>query len=118
MWAGFRSVSVGIPTFLALASLAALCPGPERRSEPVEKAEIALARLSAQLSEPPGYFDTDNLISNESSYLQVADRLADAAPGGEVYLGVGPDQNFSYLARLRPRYAFILDIRRENLLQH
>jgi hypothetical protein len=103
---------------LALASLAALCPGPERRSEPVEKAEIALARLSAQLSEPPGYFDTDNLISNESSYLQVADRLADAAPGGEVYLGVGPDQNFSYLARLRPRYAFILDIRRENLLQH
>ena len=117
MAVGVRAAS-GWSAFLALTSLAALCPGPERRPEPAGMAEIGLARLSAQLSEPPGYFDTDNLISNESSYLQVADRLADAAPGGEVYLGVGPDQNFSYLARLRPRYAFIVDIRRENLLQH
>jgi hypothetical protein len=31
---------------------------------------------------------------------------------------VGPDQNFSYIARVRPRYAFILDIRRQNMLQH
>jgi hypothetical protein len=33
-------------------------------------------------------------------------------------VGVGPDQNFSYIARVRPRYAFILDIRRQNMLQH
>jgi hypothetical protein len=85
---------------------------------PAKDAEIGVARLSAQLSETPGYFDTDNLISNESSYLQVADRLAEAPPGGDVYVGVGPEQNFSYVARLRPRWAFILDIRRENLLQH
>jgi hypothetical protein len=104
---------------LALGSIAALCPREAPRSEdPENDAEIELAALSAQLSERGGYFDTDNLISNESSYLQVADRLADAAPSGEVYVGVGPEQNFSYIARLRPRYAFILDIRRQNLLQH
>src|SRR5262249_11962140 len=55
---------------------------------------------------------------NETSYLQVADQLADAPPGGEVYVGVGPDQNFNFIARTRPRYAFIVDIRRQNMLQH
>jgi hypothetical protein len=104
---------------LALASLGALCPREAREPEPSPNAtEREMARLSAELSEPPGYFDTDNLISNETSYLQVADRLADAVPAGDVYVGVGPEQNFSYIARLRPRYAFILDIRRQNMLQH
>jgi hypothetical protein len=35
-----------------------------------------------------------------------------------VYLGVGPDQNFSYIAHLRPSLAIVIDIRRENLLLH
>jgi hypothetical protein len=67
------------------------------------------------LSEEGGYFDTDNLISNETAYVQVVDRLE---PLGGAYLGVGPQQNFSYIARLRPRWAFIVDIRRENMFQH
>jgi hypothetical protein len=108
-----------LPFLLAFASAGALCSREPRRPAPdPSPVQIDLAQLSAELSEPEGYFDTDNLISNESSYLQVVDRLADAAPTGEVYLGVGPEQNFSYIARLRPRYAFILDIRRRNLLQH
>ena len=37
---------------------------------------------------------------------------------GGVYIGVGPDQNFSYIARIRPSVAFIVDIRRDNLLLH
>jgi hypothetical protein len=40
------------------------------------------------------------------------------APPGGVYVGVGPEQNFTYLGTLRPRIAFIVDIRRQNLLQH
>jgi hypothetical protein len=104
---------------LALAGLGAFCPG-EPRQGPSAKGDpaVQLAPLSAELSEPSGYFDTDNLISNETPYLQVADQLADSAPQGGVYIGVGPDQNFSYMARVRPRYAFILDIRRQNMLQH
>jgi hypothetical protein len=112
-----------LPAFLALAGLAARCPGERRRSEPPAstgspESIVDLAALSAQLSEPGGYFDTDNLVSNETSYLQVADQLADSVRAGEVYLGVGPDQNFSYIARTRPRYAFILDIRPQNRLEH
>ena len=76
-----------------------------------------IGALIESYSEPGGYFDTDNLISNETAYLQVADRLATLAPGGG-YIGVGPDQNFSYIARTRPSWAFIVDIRRDNMLQH
>jgi hypothetical protein len=35
-----------------------------------------------------------------------------------VYLGVGPDQNFSYIAAVRPTLAILIDIRRDNQLLH
>lgn len=82
---------------------------------PLSRAEFA--SMVEALSEPEGYFDTDNFITNETSYLHVVDRLADQAPGG-VYLGVGPDQNFSYIVHSDPDLAFIIDIRRQNALQH
>jgi len=78
----------------------------------------SFAALSEQLSEPNGDFDTDNLISNESSYLHVMPALEQGAVTGGAYIGVGPDQNFSYIARIRPASAFIIDIRRDNLLLH
>lgn len=72
----------------------------------------------ARLSEPAGYFDTDNLISNEASYLHVVTRLRKLGVQGGAYVGVGPDQNYSYIAAIRPRIAFIMDVRRDNALQH
>ena len=81
-------------------------------------AQPEFARLVAQFSEPGGWFDTDNLISNEKSYLHVVPHLERAGVSGGVYIGVGPDQNFSYIARIRPEVAFIVDIRRDNLLLH
>jgi hypothetical protein len=39
------------------------------------------------------------------------------APGG-VYMGVGPEQNFTYIAAVRPKIAFIVDIRRDMMLEH
>jgi hypothetical protein len=74
--------------------------------------------LVERLSEPGGYFDTDNLISNEASYLHVMGKMRELGVNGGVYVGVGPDQNFSYIAQIRPEIAFIIDIRRDNLLQH
>lgn len=72
----------------------------------------------ARLSEPGGFFDTDNLISNERTYLHALDVLRERRVSGGVYVGVGPDQNFSYIAQVRPARAYILDIRRDNLLAH
>jgi hypothetical protein len=77
----------------------------------------AFARTIERLSERGGYFDTDNLISNESSYLHVVGKLGELGVRGGAYIGVGPDQNFSYIAHIRPRIALIIDIRRDNLLQ-
>ena len=75
--------------------------------------------LIEQLSEPDGYFvsrsgSPDNLLSNEMEVSTVAAALARRVPAGGVYLGVGPEQNFTYIAAIRPRIAFITDIRRGN----
>lgn len=75
-------------------------------------------RLIDRISESGGYFDTDNLISNERSYLHVLGKMRKLGLSGGAYIGVGPDQNFSYIAQLRPSIAFIVDIRRDNMLQH
>jgi hypothetical protein len=78
----------------------------------------AFGRIIADLSEPETGRAADNMVSNEDSYGRVCDALAAKAPRDGVYLGVGPDQNFSYIARARPRLAFIIDFRRRNALVH
>jgi len=83
-----------------------------------ERADTAFGSRVARLSEPAGYFDSDNLISNESSYLHPVGALRALKVRGGAYIGVGPDQNFSYMAAIRPRIAYLIDIRRDNLLQH
>ncbi len=77
----------------------------------------AFGALVGSLSEPNGPFFSDNIISNETSYLQIAAPLARAAAPGGAYIGVGPEQNFTYIALTRPKVAFILDIRRQNLVE-
>ena len=72
-------------------------------------------QLSADLSEPNGQFQSDNLLSNEMAFPRIVpDLIAKTKPGG-VYLGVGPEQNFTYIAAMKPRMVFITDIRRGNL---
>jgi hypothetical protein len=44
--------------------------------------------------------------------------LKKSIKAGGVYLGVGPEQNFTYIAATQPKIAFIFDIRRENMLEH
>lgn len=74
--------------------------------------------LSAALSEEPGYFQSDNLVSNEHTYQWVVPELQRRRTAGQVYLGVAPDQNFTYILATQPEMAFIVDIRRGNLLTH
>jgi hypothetical protein len=80
--------------------------------------DTAFAATVNRLSEPAGYFNSDNLISNETSYLHVVSKMREIGVNGGAYIGVGPDQNFSYIAAIRPRIAYLVDIRRDNLLQH
>ncbi len=75
-------------------------------------------QLSADLSEPDGYFRSENLVSNEHTFQYVVPALSRTVKPGGVYLGVAPDQNFTYMLATRPDMAFIVDIRRGNLLEH
>ena len=75
-------------------------------------------KLSDELSEPNGYFRSDNLLSNEIWLQHVIPELTKTAKPGRVYLGVGPEQNFTYIAALKPAMVFIVDVRRGNLQLH
>jgi len=97
---------------LLLLSFTQTAVAPPRQAGP------PFAQTVSSLSERAGYFDTDNLISNESSYLQILPALRAKNLQGGAYIGVGPDQNFTYIAESRPAIAFIVDIRRDNLLLH
>ena len=94
------------------------CRDSERAAPAVAFSAERFAALVDTLSEPGGFFDSDNLVSNEEGYLHVRQTLKRLGVEGGAYIGVGPDQNFTYIAQVRPRYAFILDIRRDNLIEH
>ena len=102
-----------LPPLVAAAAFCAAVLVPAQTQSPG-----TFAHHIASLSEPGGYFDTDNLISNEASYAHVLSKLADRKIRGGAYIGVGPDQNFTYIAATRPSLAFIVDIRRDNMLLH
>src|SRR5258707_607516 len=98
---------------LLAVALAFIVAAPRASAQlPRALSDSAFAELSSQVSEPGGFFDTDNLISNEDSYLHAITTLQQLGIHGGAYLGVGPDQNFSYIAAIQPQIAFIVDIRR------
>src|SRR6185436_19115192 len=77
----------------------------------------AFWKMVTEFSEAGGYFRSDNFVSNETAFQYVLNGLKKTKSGG-VYLGVGPDQNFTYIVNMRPRLAIIFDIRRQNAMQH
>jgi len=85
---------------------------------PPQLSDEAFWHLITDYSEAGGFFRFDNFISNEALFQHVLGRLKETTKPGGVYLGVGPDQNFTYIVALRPRIAFIVDIRRQNMLEH
>jgi hypothetical protein len=101
---------------LACAMSAAVLTAAHLRAD--VPAHIALSdreywSLVTGFSEPAGFFRSENLVSNETHWAQMIGAIAPAHQAG-IYVGVGPEQNFSYIARLLPDLAFIVDIRREN----
>ena len=100
---------------LALLAAAAL-PGAQRESDSLSAKEFV--GLIQDFSEAGGYFFSDNFTSNEDSYLTIVDTMKKLGATGGAYVGVGPEQNFTYIAKVRPRIAFIVDIRRQAMIQH
>ncbi len=107
-----------IGLFLISATLPDARSSQSQQQPPENLSAAEFSRLIRDFSEDGGYFFSDNLISNESPYLTVVDKLRQLAAPGGAYIGVGPEQNFTYIAKLRPKIAFIIDIRRQAMIQH
>jgi len=93
-------------------------------SSPIHAVDIPAAltdqefwRIVTEFSEPGGVFQPE-FMSNEDSSQFVIPTLKQTTRSGGVYIGVGPEQNFTYVAAIHPRIAFIVDIRRDNMLEH
>jgi len=86
-----------------------------RAAAPERLTDQEFWKLSADSSEPDGNFRSENLLSNEFGMQWVIPDLVATAKQGRAYLGVGPEQNFTYIAALKPSIVFIIDIRRGNL---
>ena len=91
---------------------------PRAQNVPAKLSDSTFWKLVTDFSETNGYFRSDNFVSNENTFQWVIPELLRTTKPGGVYLGVGPDQNFTYLVALRPKIAFVFDIRRQNMLTH
>jgi hypothetical protein len=92
---------------------------PFRAAEtlPARLADDTFWKMVTEFSEAGGYFRFENFLSNELGFQFVIPELKEITKPGGVYLGVGPEQNFTYIAALQPKIAFIADIRRQNMLE-
>jgi hypothetical protein len=103
---------------ILLCILSAFAPFLVAQDLPQQISDQAFWQMISEFSEPGGYFRSDNFISNETAFQYVIPALQQKIKPGGAYLGVGPDQNFTYIVALQPKIAFIVDIRRQNMLQH
>ena len=104
-----------------LAAQAAASPGAARAVSalPERLSDSSFWNLVTDISEPGGYFRiTDNFTSNEIEVGELSSLLRSTGVTGGVFLGVGPEQNLSYIAAIHPKMAFIVDIRRQAVMQH
>jgi hypothetical protein len=117
-----RRHAILLTAVLLTLSVGGLTRQPEILSEgstlPDRLSDRQFWGLVNELSEPDGTFRSDNLLSNEIFLQYVIPDLISTARPQRVYMGVGPEQNFTYIAALRPKMVFIVDVRRGNLQLH
>ena len=85
---------------------------------PTQLSDSEFWGLIADSSEDGGTFLSENFLSNERGFQYVIPPLLQKIQPGGVYMGVGPEQNFTYVAAFHPKIAFVVDIRRQNMIEH
>src|SRR5436190_545063 len=115
-----RSTRTVIARAALLSAVAVFARTPVTRAQdfPSKLSDSTFWRMVTEFSEAGGSFRSDNFVSNETMYQWVIPELLRTTKQGGVYLGVGPDQNFTYIVALKPKISFIFDIRCQNMLTH
>src|SRR5215475_10989765 len=107
-----RTLSIFLTALFLSASLYAADTIPNQIDDE------AFWKFIAASSESGGAFQSENFLSNETGFQAVIPALKELTKPGGVYMGVGPEQNFTYIAAIRPKIAFIIDFRPQNMLEH
>jgi hypothetical protein len=102
---------------LAAMLSAFVLPAKAADTIPAAYSDAEFWRMIDAFSEPNGAYQYENFVSNEISFQTAIPEMKRQTKAGGVYLGVGPEQNFTYIAALEPKVAFIIDIRRQNLVE-
>ena len=110
-----RRVAASAALILFALTLVALLM---RARTPARLSDQDFWKLIADISEENGFFRSDNLLSNEIWFQRALLPLSRITQTGGAYLGVGPEQNFTYILALKPTIAFVIDIRGGNLDLH
>jgi hypothetical protein len=115
-----RSILFVASTLLLAAALYYLAGGTQTLPDtlPARLSNKEFWQMIADFSESGGYFRSDNFLSNESGYQQIIPLPRKNSRTRGVYLGVGPEQNFTYVVGIEPKMVFVVDIRRQNMLEH
>jgi hypothetical protein len=92
-------------------------PSPQATGLPPQLTDAEFWRIFTEFSEAGGNYPYENFVTNEETIQDVMPVLTKVTKPGGVYLGVGPEQNFTYISGLKPKMAFIFDIRRQNAIE-
>jgi hypothetical protein len=84
---------------------------------PSQISDVEFWRFVTEFSEPNGPYPYENYVGNEVMLQRVIPAARKQIKPGGVYIGVGPEQNFTYAVALEAKMAFVLDIRRQNMLE-
>ena len=109
-----RSLRLVAVSILCVSALALVGLRAATEPLPLQLTDQEFWKLTSDFSESDGFFRSDNLLSNEIWLQRVIPDLLSTVKTPSVYMGVGPEQNFTYIAALRPKMVFLVDIRRGN----
>src|SRR5215217_1037127 len=107
-----------LAALVSLGASAGTSSAQLKRTLPDSLTDREFWQFFTTVSEEGGTFSSENFVSNEQTYQHVIPTLKRTLTPNGVYLGVGPEQNFTYIANLKPRMAVIFDIRRQNAMAH
>ena len=86
---------------------------------PARLTDDAYWKLITDLSEvPPGNYPYAVFTGNEPGYQEMLPQLTRIIAPGGTYLGVGPEQNYTYMVALKSKMGLLIDIRRDQMLLH
>jgi hypothetical protein len=107
-------VAVVVVVFLISVTIAS----PQTPNLPAQLTDAEFWGIFTEFSEPGGVYPYENFVTNEETIQDVMPALTRVTKPGGVYLGVGPEQNFTYAVGLKAKMAIVFDIRRQNAIEH